>query len=209
VKSTWSVFTLLAALGLLAACVGRFDYVRPVSIETPTHSLAVAKGREDVWRQVPVSPIRDRFLIQGLDRDTGVITLTYSGDPERYVDCGYITSYVKNVRGERTYRFAAATASTEYELMTGREILSIARQMGLDARIEVAVTPVGEKETQISATARYVLSRTMLVRDTQGRLETISHLINFTTDQEGTFPGAVACRPNGMLESDVLSAFAQ
>lgn len=208
-KSIWRVFTLLAALGLLAACVGRFAYVRPVSVETPTHSLVVAKGREDVWRQVPVTPVRDRVVINGLDRDTGVITLTYSGDPERYVDCGHITSYVKNVRGERTYRFAAATASTEYELMTGREILSIARQMGLEARIAVAVTPVGEKETRISATARYALSRTMLVRDTQGRVETISHLINFTSDQEGTFPGAVACRPSGMLEADVLSTFAQ
>jgi hypothetical protein len=204
----WGVFTILAALGLLAACVGRFDYVRPVSVETPTHAVVVAKGREDVWRQMSVSPVRDRFVINGRDGDTGVITLTYSGDPERYVDCGYITSYVKNVRGERTYRFAAATASTEYELMTGREILSIARQMGLEARIAVKVTPIGEKETQISATAQYVLARTMLVRDTQGRVQTISHLINFTSDQEGTFPGAVACRPSGMLETDVLSAFA-
>jgi len=209
VTSIWSVFAILAALGLLVACVGRFDYVRPVSVESPTHSLVVAKGREDVWRQVPVSPARDRFLVHGLDRGTGVITLTYSGDPERYVDCGYITSYVKNVRGERTYRFAAATASTEYELMTGREILSIARQMVLEARIEVAVTPVGEKETRISATARYALSRIMLVRDTQGRSETISHLINFNSDQEGTFPGAVVCRPSRVLEADVLSAFAQ
>ena len=207
-KSMCCVFIILAALGLLAACVGRFDYVRPVSVETPTHAVVVAKGREDVWRQMPVSPVRDRFVINGLDGDTGVITLTYSGNPERYVDCGYITSSVKNVRGERRYQFAASAASTEYELMTGREIVSIARRMMLDARIAVTVAPVGDKNTRISATARYVLSRTLLIHDTQGGAQTISHRINFTSDQEAAFPGAVACRPSGMLEADALSAFA-
>jgi hypothetical protein len=179
----------------------------PVSVEQRTHVLTVSKSTEDVWRQVLRSPFYDRFRIDGIDREAGVVTVTYGGDPERYVDCGYITSYVQNVRGERTYRFAAATASTDYELMTGTEILSIARQMEMHAQIAVTVTSVGETETQLSATAQYALSRTMLVLDTQRRSRTISHIIRFNSDQEGAFPGAVACRPTGMLEMDVLSAF--
>jgi len=208
VKRTWSIFTMLVGLSLLAACVGRFDYVRPVTVETPLHWLVVAKVRDEVWQQASASPIQDGFVVNGIDEDTGVITLTYSGNPERYVDCGYITSSVKNVRGERRYQFAASAASTEYELMTGREIVSIARRMMLDARIAVTVAPVGDKNTRISATARYVLSRTLLIHDTQGGAQTISHRINFTSDQEAAFPGAVACRPSGMLEADALSAFA-
>ena len=92
--------------------------------------------------------------------------------------------------------------------MTGRAIVSIARRMGLDARIAVAVTPIGDKDTRLSATARYVLSRTLLIRDTQGGLQTISHRIDFASNNEGTFPGIVACRPSGMLEAEALSAFA-
>jgi hypothetical protein len=206
VKRICSIFAMLVALSLLAACAGRFDYVRPVAVEAPLHWLVVAKSRDDVWRQASASPIQDGFVVNAVDKDTGVITLTYSGNPERYVDCGYITSYVKNVRGERRYQFAASTASTEYELMTGREIVSIARRMTLDARIAVTVIPMGDKDTRISATARYVLSRTMLIRDTQGGARTISHRINFTSDQEGAFPGAVVCRASGMLETDALSA---
>jgi len=91
--------------------------------------------------------------------------------------------------------------------MTGREIVSIARRMGLDARMAVAVTPIGDKDTRLSATARYVLSRTMLIRHTQGGLQSISHRIDFASN-EGTFPDIVACRPSGMLEADALSAFA-
>ena len=208
VHKVWSIFTTLAVLSLLAGCAGRFDYVRPVTVETPLHWLVVGKGRDEVWRQVAALSIPDGFVLVGADKDTGVITLTYSGNPEPYVDCGYITSYVKNVRGERRYQFAASTASTEYELMTGREIVSITRRMELDARIAVTVTPIGDKDTRISAAARYVLSRTMFVRDAQGGVQSISHRINFTSDQEGTFPGTVACRPSGTLEAEALSAFA-
>jgi hypothetical protein len=147
-------------------------------------------------------------VIDGLHKDAGLITFTYGGNPERYVDCGYITSYVKNARGERTYEFAAATASTEYELMAGRETVSIARGMVLDAGNTVAMIPTGDKETRMSATARYVLSRTMLIRNTQNGSRTMSHRIDLASNQEGRFPGTVACRPSGVLEAGVLSAFA-
>lgn len=92
--------------------------------------------------------------------------------------------------------------------MTGRESVSIARRVGLDARITVTVMPTGDKETRMSAAARYVLSRTMLIRNTQNSSQTMSHRIDLASNQAGTFPGTVACRPSGVLEADVLSAFA-
>lgn len=205
---TRQIFAILAPLGLLVACAGRFEYVRPVAVESAAHSRLVAKALDEVWLQASANPTRDGFAINGVDKNTGVITLTYSGDPERYVDCGYVASSVKNVRGERTYRFPAATAATDYELMTGREIVSIARHMVLDAQIAVTATPIGRTETQVSVSARYVLTRTMHIRDTQGGVKTLSHRINFTSGQEGSFPGAVACRASGHLEAEVLSAFA-
>jgi hypothetical protein len=177
-------------------------------METPLHWLGVAKGKEEVWRQVSARPIQDGFVIDGLHKDAGAITLTSSGNPERYVDCGYITSYVENAQGERTYEFAAATASTEYELMAGRETVSIARGMALDARITVTVMATGDKETRMSATARYVLSRTMLIRNTQNGSQTMSQRRDLASNQRGTFPGTVARRPSGVLEAGVLSAFA-
>jgi hypothetical protein len=208
VKRVWRIFAVLVAPGLFAACAGRFDYVPPASAGTATHSVVVAERQHEVWRRVSASFGGDRFVIDGVDQDAGVITLSYSGDPERYVDCGYISSYVKNVRGERTYRFPAGSASTEYELMTGREIVSVARRMTLDARIAVTLTPIGSTETQISATTRYALSRTLLIRDTQGRSQTIANRIHFTSGRAEAFPGAVVCRPTGALEADVLSVVA-
>jgi hypothetical protein len=201
-------FTMLGFLALLAGCSGRFEYVRPVSVEIPAQSRLVTKTMDDVWRQASAGSIREGFAVTRIDKDAGIITVAYSGDPERYVDCGHIASYVKNVRGERIYRFPAATAATDYELMTGREIVSIARQMVLDAQIAVTAIPIGSQAARVSASARYVLSRTMHIRDTQGDVQIISDHISFASDQEGSFPGGVACRASGQLEADVLSAFA-
>ncbi len=203
-----TVFIALVPLGLVAGCVGRFDYAPPLGGGTPAHWRVVAGSSADVWRQVSAGVGWERFVIDEVDSPAGVVTLTYSGDPERYVDCGYITSSVQNARGKRTYRFPAATASTEYELMTGKEIVAIARRTQLDARIAVTLIPLGSNATRVSTTTRYVLSRTILIRDTQGRSQTISHLIRFTSDRGEAFPGVIACRPTGTLEADVLSAFA-
>jgi len=48
----------------------------------------------------------------------------------------------------------------------------------------------------------------MLIRNTQNSSQTMSHRIDLASNQAGTFPGTVACRPSGVLEADVLSAFA-
>jgi hypothetical protein len=208
VKGMRRFFTMLGLLGFLAACSGRFEYVRPPSIETPAQLRVVTSTLDDVLRQASASVLQERFAVTGVDENAGIITLTYSGDPEPYVDCGQITSYVKNVRGERIYRFPAAIAATDYELMTGREIVSIARHMLLDAKIAVNATPIGSQSTQVSASVRYALLRTMHIRDTQGNVQTVSDRTSFTSDQEGSLPGAVACRASGQLEADVLAAFA-
>lgn len=200
--------TMLASILLLAACVGRFDYVPPAGVETATLSRIVGKSVDDVWQQTAAGAIQRRVVVNGVNRDAGVMTLTYGGDPERYVDCGYVTSYVKNVRGERTYRFPAAAASAAYELMTGKEIVSITRDMALEARIAVTAAPIGTEETRVTVSAQYTLTRVMRVRDTRGNVQTISHLTGFTSDREGGFPGAVVCRATGRLEADVLAAFA-
>jgi hypothetical protein len=208
VKNSRSIFTISFGLCLLAGCVGTFNYVRPLDSVTPVVSRTVGKSKEDVWRQITPALDGHVLAVDRLDKDAGVVTFSYRGDPERYVDCGWITSHVKNLRGERTYRFAAANASTEYELVTGKEILFIDRQMIMEGRLTVTVAAVSAGETQVSAHAHYVLTRTLMVRDTQGHTQTVSHLIDFGSGQEGAFPGLVTCRPTGHFERDALSALA-
>ena len=197
--------------GLLfwAGCAGDFVYVRPVHLDAPEPSVAVGKSKAEVWQQI-VPMLEDRaFVIDVVDKDAGVIILSYTGDPQGYVDCGHITSYVKNLRGERTYHFPAAIASTEYEFMQWNGLRVITREMSLEGRINVTVAETGAGQTQVSARARYAVTRNLTIRDTQGRSEATSHVIHFTSSQDGAFPGTGICRATGLLEAEVLSALAR
>jgi hypothetical protein len=209
VKRARKVFTSLLALLFVAGCVGRFDYVRPVGPAAVRHSVAVEKSADEVWRSITSTLDVDQFAVHSLDKQSGLLIFMYHGDPERYVDCGHITSFVKNLRGERTYTFPAAAAFAEYELMTGKEILFVVRQMHLEARVTVTTVDTGAQRTSVSVDTRYVLTRTMTVRDTQDLARTTSHVVHFASGQEEAFPGAVTCRPNGRLEAEVLSALAK
>lgn len=206
-KRVWGNFTILVSVSLFVACAGRFEYARPMGTRTPTLTRMVGKSADEVWEHAAARPSQEGIVVRGLDKDAGVILLAYRGDPEPHVDCGHITSYVKNVRGERTYRFPAAHAATAYELMTGKEIVSIARQMQLEAGITMTVAAIGNNETRVSVSAEYSLSRTMHIRDTQGSVQALSHVTRFVSGQEGAFPGAVVCRATGTLEADVVAAF--
>jgi hypothetical protein len=209
VKRASGVSTALFWLLLLAGCAGDFVYVRPVHLEVPEPSVTVGKSKAEVWQQI-VPMLEDRpFVIDALDKDAGVIMLSYTGDPEGYVDCGHITAYVKNLHGERTYQFPAATALAEYEFMQWNGLRIITREMSLEGRINVTVTETGAGQTQVSSRARYSVTRNLTIRDTRGHSEVTSHVIHFTSGQDGAFPGTGICRATGLLEAEVLSALAR
>jgi hypothetical protein len=81
--------------------------------------------------------------------------------------------------------------------------------MSLEGRINVTVAETGAGQTQVSARARYAVTRNLTIRDTQGRSEATSHVIHFTSSQDGAFPGTGICRATGLLEAEVLSALAR
>jgi hypothetical protein len=206
VKGAWKVIPGLLAVLVVHGCTGRFEYVGPSAVTT---SAIVDRSADEVWRAISSALDGGPFAVVGLDKDSGVLTLGYSGDPERFVDCGQIVSTVTNLRGTRTYTFPAATAAAEYELMTGKEILVVARRMTVEIRLTATVSRVETRRTRVATSGRYVLTRTMTTRDAQDRERTASHAIHFGSEHGAAFPGPVTCRASGALEAEVLLAAAK
>jgi hypothetical protein len=112
--------TVLATLvvAVLAGCAGKVDYIRPTMHTTPgQNTKLIQKPRDAVWAASVPALSKQFFVINNLDKSSGLINISYSGDPEKYIDCGRITSFVKNAQGERTYDFAGAKAQQNYEIM--------------------------------------------------------------------------------------------
>lgn len=195
---------------LLAACAGKVEYIRPVSNIELQNTKIIDKPRSQVW-DFAVPELGKRFFtINNLDKSSGLINVSYSGDPERYIDCGTITSYVQNARGERTYSFAGQKADQRYEVLRPNSgLFFIHRRMSLEGRVNLIFEEIGPSKTRVTANTRYVITRHQDIRTVDGRGNTV-------TDTAATNTGTVAqigggeqsleCMPTGRLEQEILAA---
>lgn len=206
-----SAAVCLAVSGLLTACAGKVDYVRPSHYAVPTNTKVIERPRDAVWNASVPELGKQFFVINNLDRSSGLINISYSGDPERYIDCGRIISYVKNARGERTYDFPGSRAQMSYEVMDpGNGLFFLDRSMSLEGRVNLIFEEVSAGQTRVTANTRYVVQRNTTVRNVNNLQTTQSHSVSFNTGGFGEFPsnpqGTPTCVANGALERDILNA---
>lgn len=205
-----TIIPLLAVVALVG-CAGKLDYVRPSAPPRLENSIVIDKPRDVVWNAMIPALGKQFFVINNLDKSSGLINISYSGNPELYVDCGRVTSYVKNARGERTYDFAGASASQQYEIMNNAGLFMISRRLTLEGRMNLIFEEAGPERTRITANTRYVLNREMQVQSASGTFpQTQRDSISFNSGQPASFPAArdgraLECQPTGRFESEVLS----
>jgi len=94
----------------MAGCSSKFKYTPPTTQPVLNNSIVVNKSKDEVWKEIVPALGGAFFVINNLDKESGLINISYRGAPEKYVDCGHIHSYVKNLAGERTYDFPASKA---------------------------------------------------------------------------------------------------
>ena len=122
---------LLAFAIFLTGCAGKLDYIRPDTNAKVSNEKMVDRPREQVWNAAVPALGKEFFVINNLDKSSGLINVSYSGDPEKFIDCGQISSHVSNLRGERTYSFPGAAASKQFEMMSDGQLFNVNRKMVL------------------------------------------------------------------------------
>lgn len=206
-----SVFVFLM---LIAGCAGKLQYTPPTMVPTTQNSIKIDKGKEDLWKSIIPALGKSFFVINTLDKSSGIINVSYSGDPEKYVDCGRINSYLRNARGERTYNFPASRAQQSYEVMDmdhGAGLIFVERKMNLEGRINIIIEEISTTTSQITINTKYVLTKSGMFRNVQGASKQFTDTISFVSGQQGSFPGGsganagTICQPNGFLEQEILA----
>lgn len=200
------IATAALALALLAGCAGKLDYIRPSAMATPSsNTKVIERSRDAVWTEVVPALGKQFFVINNLDKSSGLINISYNGDPLKYIDCGRIVSYVKNARGERTYDFPAAVASQNYEVMNESGLFHFQRSMSLDGRVNLIFEELGPNSTRVTASTRYVVQRQQTVRNMEGRTQSRTDTVSFNSGSGASFPEGAHCQANGALERELLS----
>lgn len=208
------IFVLLLSCCFFAGCSHTLKYSRPTSRYDIQNSITIEKSKDQVWSNLIPALSKTFFIINNLDKESGLINVSYSGEPEQFVDCGEIYSFIQNLAGERSYRFPAATAYKEYEIWNEQFLrpVPVKRKMHLDGRINIVIQEIAPNKTQVSAYAKYVIDRdfSTLVPHYAGyssysTWENFSDSISFNTGETGVFKsGSTECKCNGKLERTIL-----
>jgi hypothetical protein len=198
---------------LLAGCAGRQDYFAPSLHSASTmNSIIIDKSRDDVWNSSIPALGKEFFVINNLDKSFGFMNISYSGDHIKFIDCGRVISYVKNLQGERNYDFPGATANMNYEVMNDRGLFIINRKMSLEGRANLIFENEGKNKTRITVNTRYVVNRTITARNAANNFPfSRTDSISFNTGGTASFPEqtdgrATSCVPTGAFEKDILTA---
>ncbi len=205
---------VIAIASSIAACAGKVDYVRPTThLAAASNVKTIDRPREAVWNTSIPELGKQFFVINNLDKSSGLMNLSYAGDPERYIDCGRITSYVKNARGERTYDFSGAKAQQSYEIMNPSVgLFYLDRRMNLEGRVNLIFEEVSPSATRVTANTRYVVTRTQIIQGANNNVpQTKIDTISFNSGAGASFPAAAQgqvaeCVSTGTLEREILSA---
>jgi len=202
---------VLILMLLLGGCAANQAYVHPTAPSAvPSNSAIVEKPRGSLWKEVVPTLDTKRFAVTNADKQSGLLTIGYTGDPVRYIDCGRVNARVKSGDGERSDSFPGAAASQNYELTLPQGLFRIERHMALDARTTLVFEEITSDRTRLTATTRYVVTRTIRVTDANNRSSNFTDTISFDSGSGASFPAhkdgkATECVATGLLESELLS----
>ena len=120
-----------SALPLLSSCLtGDTKYTEPPPLSFPVpNTRVVEKSKEEVWKHLVQRLGKEFFVVNNIDKDSGFVNVSYSGDPEKYCDCGTAERWVSNAAGKRTYAYPCARGSVQYEEVAGGNLYVMTRQM--------------------------------------------------------------------------------
>ena len=209
--TAWSLgLATLIVLGLSGCLTGTYTYRGPATSPPTSNAITIERPFDDVWKVLVPGLGKRFFVINNIDKASGLVNLSYSGNPETYVDCGQMTIFVKNARGDRTYNFPAASAHQVYESVDDGSLFFLERKVSLEGRMNLIVQQLSETQTQVTANTRYIITRSAQSRRVDLQYPaSISDTISFNSGQSASFAPRgknqpVTCRPTGRFENDVL-----
>lgn len=205
-------FRLAVLACAVAGCSGQLQYSPPAAAAPAPLAKVVPAARADVWQRAVAELGRNYFTINVSDAEGGLLNLSFTGNPEEYLDCGSIVASVKNLAGARAYDFPASRRSQTYEIMRSGNLHTVHRSLTLEGRVNLVFERLAARSTRVSANAEFTLVRRMeAVQAGTGEKFDRTDRTTVTSMRPGGFPPAAAgmageeCRSSGKLEAELLA----
>lgn len=195
------MFKVLVALlsVVLMSCV---PSIKPPETYYPNNEVYIKLSKDEVWKKCINSLADSIFSINAIDKDAGLINISYSGDPEEFVDCGTI----KEV-GKKEHPVTKSNYKTSVYVVLAYEASDI--RMFLNGKINILINEITDNLTYIKVTSKYALTKVVssesMVLGSTPSSRVNSQTIYFTTLTSAKFPSSkYECVPTGKLEKLVI-----
>jgi hypothetical protein len=175
------------------------DYLPPSGQPAPLRSAFVRQQPWLVWGNILDHLQQQGARVTDLDEAAGELAVVYRGDPQPYVDCGWIVTY----EDTELDRLPAARSDASLRRRQDGDVVTLERELRLDARMNVHVEPSGE-DAIVRTDSTYVLTKTISSPDEAEPLH--AETIDFQTGESGAFSSGTMCQPTGELERLVFEA---
>ena len=190
---------------------------------TPTAPLEIRNSQDfsapfdTTWRALVSHLSETSFVIDNIDKASGLITLSFSvPEAGSALDCGQWSLWVKNLRGRRDYAYAGAADFARYEAVNAGNLYTHERRMTLSGKMNIFATALDDTSTRVKVTVRYVPAISMTASTFELDMnfnrrppQTVNDTSSFNTGQEGQFThGLTTCRAKGTLERSLLDSIA-
>lgn len=199
------VWPCVAITLLLGACAGgasdrpELAYLPPSGPPIPIRSAYIAQPPFLVFGNLADRLAQAGLEIREADDAAGRLVAAYAGDPEPYVDCGWIVAYDE----AGLERVPAAAEAASFERRLGGEVVDVARRLELEAVMTVVLDQRGEA-TVVDTSSDYRLTK--LAR-APGEADPLSReTITFASGEAASFGIGTTCQATGQLERLVLDA---
>ena len=189
--------SLLAVIGGCATpeVPTEIRYLPPDGAAAPAAEVRIAQPEPPVWEQVLGRLQAAPVTVERADRRAGLIVARYSGDPEPYVDCGWIMTYGP----QETVRTPGAIAQAAFGWREQDQWLDVKRNLELNGRMVVRLRPAAGA-TLLAVDSTYVVTKALEVETAGAPMEGSRESVSFTSGEQGRFTSGTRCRPTGEFE---------
>ncbi len=198
----------------IEGCTFKYDYIPPKNDATYNNTIIIEKPKEEVWSNILLSLKVLRLNLDQINKSTGVITASYKGDPEEYVDCGQVHTQVTDyVGGEQNYRFPGSKRDQQYKARASGILINVHRTMDLACSINISIESINNNQTKLKVMNQYHLTRNVAYVVDEGSLTSTmgekNHSISFKSGERAQFPilrsdEGTICQPSGKLEKLIM-----
>lgn len=189
--------------GLLGGCAAprspTLDYLPPSGPPAAARSAVVRQPPWLVWGSILDHLQQQGLSISEVDEPAGELVVRYRGDPEPYVDCGWIVAY----QGRAIERTPAAVDIATFRRRWDGKLVTVERDLELDARMVILVEPDGPVGV-VRTESIYGLTKSVAPQAAAQPLHT--ETISFRSGGSASFSSGTRCQPTGALERVVLDA---